>query len=182
MALYIQAENGDRFSLDATVSVNYTQEGQVTTYAVESGFDVSDHYKQLPDKVSFSGEISNVKFLWNKAFTTDLDIFEKGMQTLKRSGEPFSCSFSENLGIMRNCLFSSLQTTRDAGTGQHSLQVSFNIVQVRAASQAKLSSTPIPASQYKDMVEEKKKGKGSTEEPDEEKGAYLTSIVNKLQE
>lgn len=182
MAFYIKTDNGDGdiYQLDAVVSVMYEQSGKVTKYAVEEGFNVSDHYQQNPDKITFSGNISQVKFLRNRELSTDLELFEKGMQALKRSGEPFACSFSDNLDIMRNCRFTRLTMERTVTTGKYSIDVSFNIEQTRVATQAKLSAEPIPADQHKDMVEEKKGGRGSTEEPDKEKKAYLTTVYESL--
>lgn len=179
MTFFIQADNGagDRYQLDATVTVAYKQSGEVTSYAVEEGTDSSDHYKQKPDTVTFDGVISQVKFLRNSKVKTDLAIFEKGMQDLKRSGKFFACSFSKNLDIMKNCLFTDLEMSRDTNSGLYAMNVRFSIKQVRVSNQAKLSTVPIPAAQYKDMVEEKKKGKGATTEVTEREEGYLTEIM-----
>lgn len=182
MAFYIRADNGtgDSYQLDANVSIVYKQTGKVTKYTVEAGFNSSDHYQQEPDQITFRGNISKVKFLRNGLDSTDLEVFEKGMQDLKRSGKAFACSFSDNLDIMKECRFTELTMERNVKTGIYSLDVNFTIQQTRVASQAKLSTEPIPADQYKDMVEEKKNGKGSTEEPDENKGAYLEGVRQDL--
>ena len=179
MSFFIQTDNGtgDRFQLDATVSVSYKQSGDVTTYSVEEGTESSDHYTQKPDVVSFDGVISQVKFLRNGKLKTDLALFEKGMQDLKRSGKFFACSFSNNLDIMKNCLFTSLDMSRDTTTGVYALNVRFTVKQTLVSSQAKLSAIPIPASQYKDMVDEKKKGKGATTEVTKAEEGYLRGIM-----
>lgn len=182
MAFYIKTDNGDGdiYQLDAVVSIVYEQSGKVTKYAVEAGFNVSDHYQQHPDRISFTGNISQVKFLRNGELATDLALFEKGMQNLKRTGKPFACLFSENLDIMKDCRFTRLVMERNVTTGKHSIDVSFNIEQTLTAEQAKLSTVPIAADKHKDMVEEKKGGKGTTEEPDTEKKGYLTSVFESL--
>jgi len=182
MTFFIQADNGagDRYQLDATVNVSYKQSGTVTSYAVEEGTDSSDHYKQNPDTVHFEGVISKVKFLRNSKVKTDLAIFEKGMQDLKRSGKFFACSFSNNLDTMKNCLFTDLTMSRDPKSGLHAMNVRFTITQTRVSNQAKLSTIPIPASQYKDMLEDKKKGKGTSTEVSKTEEGYLTGVRRRL--
>lgn len=182
MAFYIKTDNGEgtNYYLDAVVSVMYEQSGKVTKYAVEEGFNVSDHYQQNPDRITFTGSISEVKFLRNGELSTSLELFEKGMQALKRSGKPFACNFSDNLDIMKDCRFTRLTMERTTTTGKYAIDVSFNIEQTLTAAQAKLSTEPIPADKHKDMVDEKKGGKGSTEEPDTEKKGYLTTVFESL--
>lgn len=182
MAFYIRTDNGEGeiYQLDAVVSIAYSQTGKVTSYTVEEGFEVSDHYHQSPDRITFSGSISKVKFLRNGAIATDLETFEKGMQTLKRSGKPFACLFSENLDTMKGCRFTKLDMSRSVNTGKYALDVNFTIQPTVYADQAQISAEPIPADQYKDMVETKKGGRGSTEEPEPEKEAYLTTVYNLL--
>lgn len=180
MALFLKTESGDIYQMDATTQVNYQQSGKVTEYAVEAGFNSADHYKHDADRITFNGYVSQAKFLRKGTAGTDLALFEKGMQDLKRSGQFFTCTFSDNLSPMTNCLFDNLTMERDVETSTNSLKVSFVIKQVRVSDQAELSTKPIPAEQYKDMVQEKKAGKGATEEPDEEKGAYLEGVRQDL--
>lgn len=180
MSIYIEAANGDRFFLDAVVELSYSQTGSPTKYAVESGVDSSDHYSQEPDTISYSGQISKVKFLKNSEVNTDLETFEKGVTALKKSGRFFSVSFSDNLNIMRNCLFTSLQMSRSTETGRYAMNVSFNIQQVVVASQAQLATTPTPANQYVDVVESSKNGSGTTEAPTASESEKLYQISQEL--
>lgn len=177
MSIYIEAANGDRFFLDAAEEVGYSQTGSPTKYAVESGVDSSDHYSQEPDTVSISGRISRVKFLRNAEINTNLEVFEKGMTALKKSGQFFSVSFSDNLSVMRNCLFTNLTMTRNKTTGRYALNISLGIQQVVVASQAQLATTPVPASQYVDTVESGKSGSGNTQTPTEQEERKLQDIV-----
>lgn len=177
MSIYMEASNGDRFFLDATVELTYSQTGSPTQYAVESGVDSTDHYSQEPDTISYSGQISKVKFLKNAEVNTDLETFEKGITALKKSGQFFSVSFSDNLSVMRNCLFTNLQMTRNTETGRYAMNVSFSIQQVIVAAQAQLATTPTPANQYVDVVETGKTGGGNTQTPDASENRKLQDIA-----
>lgn len=174
MAFYIKTLEGDFYYLDAVVSVGYSQQGSVTEYAVEDGSVSSDHYTQIPDTLNFSGEVSAVKFVRNGNLKTNLAVFEEGLQALKKSGQKFSCVFSPNLAPLNNCLFTNLQFDRDASTGLYAVKVSFTVRQVKVVNQATIVTSPVAAEEYKDTVEAKRKGSGSTTETDEQEENSIT--------
>lgn len=175
--LYIEYKDKDgvvnRLRLTATVSVTHSQAGVSSEYAVEDGTTSSDHYSQKPDTIKFQGQISQFTFFrpaqnpdgtlkTSAPLPTTLPDYEILMTKLKKSGKYFTCSFSRNLNPMKKCLFSSLNITRSTETGLHALDIDFTIKQTTTALQAGVVATPVPADQYKDMVEEKDKGSGST--------------------
>lgn len=168
MSFFIKAPSGDLFEMDATVQVRYSQKGRPTEYAVASKRKSSDHYVQEPDTVSFSGYVGAVKFARRR--DKDLEVvetlegFEKGLRDLKRSGEFFTCTFSQNIPPLKNCVFTNLDMIRSTEDGFHCIKVDFTIQQVIVSTQAEVTEAPIPASAYADIVEESEKGDSSTSE------------------
>lgn len=166
MAIFIQARDGTKYYMDSVFDVSYSQSGSPTEYAVESGVSSSDHYNQQQDVISMSGAISQVKFISPKGEQTDLDVFVKGLTNLKKSGQFFSVSFSDNLEVMRNCLFTSLNLSQNVGTGKYAYDVSMTITKVIVAKQAGTVATPEALQQYKDIVNPSSDvGAGSTLTP-----------------
>lgn len=183
MAIYIQTSGGDRYFLDAVFNVSYNQTGSPTEYAVESGVSSSDHYNQSQDSVSISGSISKVKFVRRQkgVESTDLGDFEAGLTSLKKSGQFFSVSFSDNLSILRNCLFTSLIMTRSSQTGRYAIDVTMDIVSVVVAAQSEVVETPEPLRQYRDaVVPGEDSSAGSTEYPTKQEESELEKTRNSL--
>lgn len=152
MAIFITAADGTKYYMDAVFEVSYSQSGSPTKYAVESGVKSSDHYDQDQDTISMSGSVSAVKFLRNQTQTTDLETFEKGLTALKKSGQFFTVTFSDNLNPLTKCLFTSLGMSRNTTGGKYSIDVNISITQVVVAKQAGVVTTPVPLQQYEDIV------------------------------
>ncbi len=181
MAFYIKSEDSI-FEMDATVSISNNKSGKATRYTLSNSNSSSDHYSQDFDKISFSGYVSEVKFARRKdgSISVSLEDFEKGISELKNSGKFFSCSFSDNLPIKKNCLFENLTISRDTETSDKSIKVDFSVVQVLVASQSDITSAPIPASLYKDVVEDSKQSGAATTEASEDEKVNLQSITKEL--
>lgn len=181
MAFYIKSEDSV-FEMDATVSISNSKTGKATKYTLSNSNSSSDHYTQDFDKITFSGYVSAVKFARRKegSITLSLEDFEKGISELKNSGKFFSCSFSDNLPIKKNCLFENLTISRDTDTSDKSIKVDFSVVQVLVASQSEITSTPIAASLYKDVVEESKKSGAATTEATKKEGNDIAAIARSL--
>lgn len=184
MAFFIRADNGsgDIFEMDATVSVSYNSSGKPTQYTMESNSKSSDHYEHNQDTITFSGYVSKVKFLRRSegSVSVSLEDFEKGIKVLKNSGKFFSCSFSSNSDIKKNCLFTSLTISQDDTTGKDAIKVDFNITQVLVASQSELVEVPIPAEAFKDIVEDNKKSGNSTTEASGEEETKIEDTIREL--
>lgn len=181
MAFYIKSEDSV-FEMDATVSISNSKTGKATKYTLSDSNSSSDHYTQDFDKITFSGYVSAVKFARRKegSITLSLEDFEKGISELKNSGKSFSCSFSDNLPIKKNCLFENLTISRDTDTSDKSIKVDFSVVQVLVASQSEITSTPIAASLYKDVVEDSKKSGAATTEATKKESNGIAAIARSL--
>lgn len=162
MSIYIQSSDGTIYYMDAVFSVDYNQSGTPTNYYMESGANGSDHYTQESDSVSLNGSVSKVKFAANQQSSTELDVFEKELTALKKSGKFFTLTFSDNLNPLQNCLFSSLSMSRSNTTGKHAIDVSMTIRQVSVATAAGIVVTPTPLESFADVVESKSKSSEST--------------------
>tara|TARA_Y100000310_G_scaffold74348_1_gene70498 strand:- start:27100 stop:27687 length:588 start_codon:yes stop_codon:yes gene_type:complete len=182
MAFFIQSNNGsgDVYEMDATTEVTYSLSGNPTRYAVESGVNVSDHYQRSQPQVRFSGIVSDVKFSTPEGTIVTLADFERGLTDLQRSGEFFACTFSQNLDVLQNCLFRSLDIRTTTETGTLAREISFTIVQVEQAEQARVTVLPVPAERFKDVVEARSRGTGSTSEPNPVQNEDLTSTAEEL--
>lgn len=168
MAFFLTTEDNEIFEMDATVEVGFSQTGKPTSYAVEEGFKVSDHYIQDPDTVSFKGVVSEVKFLRRAGEglpTKSLTDFEVGITELKKSGKFFTCTFSKNLTPLQNCLFTTLKMDRLSETA---IDINFSIQQIRVASRAANVKGVIPAQEYEGKVEGTSNGVGSTKKVERE--------------
>lgn len=170
MTVFIQADNGrgDIFEMDATEEVAYILSGRPTQYAIEGRPSSSDHYTQTPDTWTLTGSVHNVKLRIREGVTTSVEDFEKGLQSLKRSGQFFSLSFSDNLDVALNCLFTNLRMSRTAEVGD-GLVLSMSIQQVPVADQSEVVLFPIPAERFKDQATVNQAGTGNTVTPNERK-------------
>lgn len=168
MAVFIQAANGsgDIFEMDSTEELSYVQAGRPTQYALEAGTSSSDHYTQTPDTFTLRGSVNPTKLADPRdGAVTTVEDFEKGLQTLKQSGEFFALSFSDNLDVMPNCLFANLTMNRSARTGTGGMEVSMTIQQVVVANQSAVVLLPVPADRFKDQAAETQSGAGNTTAP-----------------
>lgn len=179
-SIYIQTQGGDKFFFDAVLEVGYQQTGVASEYAVEAGVNVTDHYTQNNDALSLTGVISAVKFIMDGEQETSLELFEKGMTALKKSGHLFSVSFSDNLNILRNCLFDSLDMRRSSATGRYCIDVSATIRQVIVASRASIVATPTAAIKYQDVVAEKEKASGNKVEPNKQQTRQIIDVAEEV--
>lgn len=182
MAFFLQTDNGTGtiLEMDATLNVDYRLNATPTRYAVEAGANASDHYQRAQPMVSFSGIVSEVKFFTPDGPVVTLEDFERALIDLRNGGQFFACSFSQNLEILRNCLFTSLSIRSTPETGPDAREISFNIVQVEQAQQAQNTVLPVPAERFQDIVQVRSRGTGSSTQPEEEATRDLTSQVERL--
>jgi hypothetical protein len=171
MAFYIMSDNGAStgsiFEMDATISQNYNLAGKPTKYAVESGSKASDHYSKDLISLTYSGIVSDVKYLSGVEFSKNVADFESGIVALRDSGEFFACNFSDDQSLIKNCLFTSLQVSRSLENGKYAIAISFTTDQVEVANVSQVISATVPFETFKDPSEEKKKASGGTKTPEE---------------
>ena len=143
------------FFFDAVFDVTYTQQGELTQYRVESGARVSDHYDNLPDRITISGNVSRFKLGSYKEDITEMDIMLQKLQAMKKNKNLFTIAFSDDLQPLNNCLFETLDFMQNGETGRHSVDISAGITQVRLGARAGLVLMPEPLEAYIDAVENK---------------------------
>ena len=160
--VYIEAPNGDKYYLDCVLDLTLNQTGTATRYVVESGATTSDHYNNEPDVVNINGVISGAKLINNSEFSTSLEKLTQGLTSLKRSSQPFKISFGMNLQPFRYAIFQSLVFKQTPETGLYAIEVSATVQRIFVASQIGITTTPVAAAQYQDMVETEKAGAGNT--------------------
>jgi hypothetical protein len=179
MSVFIQANNGKGqiLRLDATESAGLTLTGRPTQYAVESGVNSSDHYQQDQNTFNISGVISDFKLRGNTD-NLSLEDFEKEILAVKDSGEFFAVTFSDNLDVFTDCLFTNVRLNKTSQLGKSALSVNMTIQQVNVADKSSVVLLPVPADQFKDQAEGKSNSNGSTSELSEEESEDLTTLVN----
>lgn len=180
MAIYIESSSGEVFYMDAVVDISYTQSGNPTQYAMESGVNSSDHYDQQQDILNIRGYVSEVKFARTAGVTTDLETFEKGITSLKKSGQFFTVAFSDYLNVLDNCLFTSLVLQRTPETGTHALSIQMGIQQQIVADRVEVATAPTPADLFKDVVETKKSSSSNVQNPSETEVLILDRSLDSL--
>lgn len=135
-------ESGESYYLDAIYSVNLNKTGTPTSYVVEEGFNVSDHYVGDFDTISISGSISSAKFVIDGVLSTKLEDFITEIILLKDKGAPFTMRFSDYLNPYPTCLFSNLTIEQNKNTGDKSVDFSFSIVSIEEAQRAEELDAP----------------------------------------
>lgn len=154
---YGTTEERKLFSFDATTEMNLSESGSATSYRVENGRAISDHYSNNNVTISFSGRVSDVKSIRrqndeNNSFNTT-QRFITELRALKQSGAPFKVYAGANVGGLDNCVFESLDIRQDTSNGTRvaeggkevsSFRMSFTAVQIRFASRAQVTKQPDP--------------------------------------
>lgn len=170
---YITSSDGDIFELDATLSVRIDDNGSLTSYKIETGEELSDHYTNNNLVVAVNGRISDIKSKGSdQEVSKTTDQFISGLRAIKASKKPFSFTWREDKssgGVtyqINNCLFTSLSIEQNASAGysrgvdKHSYLISMGIQQARFA---KSSEIVVESDDLiVDMVAKKKAGAGST--------------------
>jgi len=155
---YIEFSSGGSksiFSFDSTSKITLNDSGSATSFPLESGEEVSDHYVNNNVTVSFNGRISDIK---RRNIARESDIYKttqefiSQLRQLKHAAIPFKVYMGANLAPVDNCVFESLEINQDAQNGTRvvnkerqvsSFQISFTAKQIRFAS--KTSSVRSPA-------------------------------------
>ena len=130
------------FSLDCTREVSLSDDGNVTSYPIESGSAVSDHYVNDNIYVTMSGVISDVKSGITRSTLLGLrstEEFIADLRKLKKEAIPFKIHLGANLGIIDNCVFQSLTIKQNKQHGTlvrngrviSSFEISFTAKQIR---------------------------------------------------
>ena len=141
MSLYwIQAPNGDMYSLDSTTEVDFSETGSLSDVPLETGVSIADHYIDKAITIKFTGTISSVKSLRISDPESNPSIgnprwYIESLRRLKKERTPLTVySISEMVGednfFFETLNFSQNQQRGSVG-GASSLAVSLTLVQAR---------------------------------------------------
>lgn len=144
---FITDSGKNLFSFDATTEITVTDDGSATSFPLESGEDIADHYVNSNITVSFSGRISDIKARSRSANTElnkSTETFLSELRLLKKQAIPFKIYMGSNIAPVNNCVFESLNIKQDrnvgtksfAGRAISSFDISFTAKQIRFGSRA----------------------------------------------
>lgn len=180
MAAFITAQNGDIFQLDATTDVVYTTSGTLTKNPIEEGRNVSDHYIQNPDTVTFNGVLTRVKAKGKQSeHVISPELYIAGLQKIKNEAQAFTLTFFQTpasegfLGFgvedvknviepLGNCVFETLNIRKQAGPQGGDLLVDFKAVQATFADQAQVVETATASPDFVNDASSQQNGVGGT--------------------
>jgi hypothetical protein len=166
--IYIETQNQDPsssvpkefFALTVTESVSFNMVSRPTRNPVSDKSIISDHVVNENKKFTFSGMVSDVL---NFGYQAGIPQFKAAdnvarLELLRDSKQPFSIKFDKDLGLVKNCVFTSLEFSKESGMGtSYDVTLSFE----------QLTIAPI-ANEFRDRMfkEELKKYKGITDNGD----------------
>lgn len=149
---YIQFSSGGSeklFSFDSTSDIVLEDNGDATSFPLESGEDVADHYVNKNVMVRMSGTISDIKTrsMRGSKFNSTTQEFISDLRELKRQGTPFKLYLGSNLGTVSNCVFESLNIEVKAAKLSNnreigSFKVSFTAKQIKLGTKAQVTIVP----------------------------------------
>lgn len=170
------------YQLDATTDIVYTTSGKLTTNPIEAGRNVSDHYIQNQDTVTFSGLLTRVKSKGvNSRHVRDPEDYIGSLQFLKNNAVPFTLTlfqaptlggFGESRNLIKpivNCVFESLNIRKQSGPGSGDLRVDFKAVQATFAEQAAVGAESVPDPSFANDASSLENGAGGNQELGENK-------------
>ena len=176
---YIRTVDNILYSMDSTTAMSYKITGRATSFPVESGASLADHYVNNNVVVSVTGVITDIESL-----TTSEDNdrptegFIESLKTLKESGIPFTAFVGSKLKELPNCVFRDLNVSQGDTNGVRrianggvfaSYAISMTFEQIRIADRARETTTTVaalstPAPEIADeATEQKETGKGTRE-------------------
>ena len=168
---YGTREERKLFSFDATTEMTLSESGSATSFRLENGRAVSDHYSNNNVAISFSGRISDVKSIRrqndeNNSFSTTREFITE-LRALKQSGTPFKVYAGANIGGIDNCVFETLDIRQDVANGTRvasggkevsSFRMNFSAVQIRFGARAQAVAKPDPLIEKSTAPERPKAG------------------------
>lgn len=164
------------YQLDATTDIRYTTSGKLTTNPIEAGRNVSDHYIQNQDTVTFSGVLTRVKSKGRSSLhIKSPSNYIGSLQFLKNNAVPFTLTlfqeptlggFGDSKNVIKpltNCIFEELNIRKQAGAGSSDLLVDFKAVQASFADQATVTLQPTPDPAFANDASIQENASGTTQ-------------------
>lgn len=176
-------------SFDSTSSITKSQTGSISSFPIEDGAVISDHYVNNNIVISMTGRISDLKSLTRAEdgnLNKNTDTFITEIERLKRSAIPFDIFIGggdESTSSIKNCVFESLDLSQDRTTGTrtgptgntNAYKIAFSAKQIRFARQARLRRGGIRDPVLVAQHEVKVAAAGNKQEVKEEKAVLYKS-------
>jgi hypothetical protein len=148
------------FALTVTESVSFNMVSRPTRNPVSDKSIISDHVVNENKKFTFSGMVSDVLNFGYQAGIPQFKAVDNvaRLELLRDSKIPFSIKFDKDLGLVKNCVFTTLEFSKESGMGtSYDVKMEFE----------QLTIAPI-ANEFRDRMfkEELKKYKGLTDNGD----------------
>lgn len=173
---YIQDPIEGILELTSTASITVTESSSTTKFKVEDGFNISDNITTENIKISFSGVISDVRSLSLVGNDQDpqaqpfgnrgVKNFIDSIRRIKESKSVFNVVYDTRLGVIDNCVLTSLVISKDAKLGLgYSVELAFEQIRVssRGVIRVELTQQANP-----DLTQEKKSGGDNSTEKGED--------------
>lgn len=178
---YLLTEAGDVFEMDATVSFSLSESGRLTSYTVEEGATLSDHYVNENSRISMRGIITDLKGKNSPVGVKSTDDYIGGLLAAKNSSKPLVVYWRGSgpvAGTFRkDCMIERVSFEQSPSVGvsgqYHAYEVSIELSQIRKAQAATITQETFP--QLKDSKTEKKTANATTVKPDSGKVGTTTS-------
>lgn len=140
---YIKTKNNDVYELTATTDVTFSHRNTNTKYPVESGASITDHVIVENSTFTLSGVITEVVNLNKSSPQKGIREYIEGLDTLRKSKQPFTVFLDNKLKPYKNCLFTEFSGSKGVMEGLGSWRLNLSIEQVRFVDKATSSLVQI---------------------------------------
>lgn len=169
---YLLTDDGGVFEMDATVSFNLSEAGRLTSYTVEDGATLSDHYVNENSRITMSGVITDLKSVSSPIGVKSTDEYIGGLLAAKNSSKPLIVYWRGSGALAgtfrKDCLIERISFDQNTSAGvsgeYYTYEVSIELSQIRKAQAATITQETLP--QLKDSQTEKKTSNATTVKPD----------------
>jgi len=174
-------------SVDASIAESHTIEGEITSHPVESGSDITDHYRVNPRKISLEAVVTSTPIATGypaqtainsvKSIIAKDDPVMNAWQEIERYFEKrVIVTINTSLKKYENMILTSFNVTRNSFKGQ-SLHFSLTAEEIRVVNTEEEDRITVP--EPKTKTTEKKKDKGKKDKGDADAGSNKESLAHK---
>lgn len=133
--------------LTATTEIQVTDGATITRHTLEDGSEIADHIVNENSKISFTGVISDIKRITSGdravSLSSDVEFRDKDqlnvqewielLSQIRRSKERFSVVYDSRLGVIPDCVLTSVTKSRNSSTGTgYNINIAFEQIRVVA--------------------------------------------------
>lgn len=162
---YFTDSGGNYYELSSTTRITVSENARATTNPVESGKAITDNYVLEPRTISFSGIITNIRVIGQKADRVKpVDQWINDIRQLRIKKELIDV-YIDSLDIIQGCLITSFDIDKTKEHGNSGWGCSFTMQEILVSDRARLVDIPEPKPKVKDDVQPKdNSGNQTTEE------------------